>query len=854
MSNVIIPPDGPLNAFIAVIGQNPGKTEINPHVLKPFQGYSGNLLKKWWSMLSPPLHREDIYVDNLVPYMCDPEKLEEQELRYWEDELHKRLARLTQVRVIVPTGNYACYPLVGKGNVKGASRKNKVGITLLRGSIYEYTNPYSTRTCKVIPTLHPSALFQRDNSAKMGVTKGILEKRVFKDWERIARESMFEGVRKPERKYFIDPLESDVAAFTHSVEEAGDAIALAVDIETPSGALDCVGFSVDPSWSITVPTFTNRERDTFLPYIKRLCESSAQKVLQNGLFDTYWLANLGIGVENWLWDLMYMHVVVDPVNNHSLDFLSSVYLPYHQYWKDHAKSDDDAAFRWTESKEDLLTYNGMDCCVSRELLSYVHEDLVKEGLLDYYLSNVQPLFKPLLDISLHGIRVNRGALVKLRTISESSAAAIREELKLLAGEDLISKSGLSPIKLKKFFHITLGLPKQYKLTKKKDGKSRSVSLDATNLAKLAYRFKSAAKPAQLVVDYRARMKELESWLNEEKLDADGRVRAQYRPVTEACRLASSAHPMGKAVKPVKAKGAPRRKKGDPLPEKLVDRGYNLQNTKRELREIYVPDEGCLLLEIDASQIEDRYCKMYTRAPRMIELANMHPTMFDVHTHNAALIFGISESLVDKAQRFLGKVTSHGAERGMTGKKLSEQLLANHDMLVSPDECQKMIDKFLDENWEIRDVFFPWVRQEILSRGRLVNSWGAVWDVRSENLDDDLYRRGYSFPMQSECACLVNAWGLVPVQRYLKDNYNRLKSSINIPRHDALIMSVPFEHLYEVCVFTLGSMERPRMILGNWLTVPCTIKVGKNDAGGVEFKALPRRDEFMQRVEEYISTN
>ena len=236
---------------------------------------------------------------------------------------------------------------------------------------------------------------------------------------------------------------------------------------------------------------------------------------------------------------------------------------------------------------------------------------------------------------------------------------------------------------------------------------------------------------------------------------------------------------------------------------------------------------------------------------MVELANRHPSIFDVHTHNATLVFGVPEGQVTKEQRFLGKVTSHGSERGMTGKKLSEKLLADYDLLIAPDECQGMIDKFLAENWEIRDIFFPWVRQEIMQRGRLVNSWGAVWDVRDENMDEDLYRRGYSFPMQSEAACWMFNWGLIPVHNYLTANWHRIHSRINIPRHDALVMSVPFEHLFEVCVFTLANLERPRMIFGNWLTVPATVKVGKNDAKGIEFKTLPGRSDFMDQVKEYL---
>ena len=130
--------------------------------------------------------------------------------------------------------------------------------------------------------------------------------------------------------------------------------------------------------------------------------------------------------------------------------------------------------------------------------------------------------------------------------------------------------------------------------------------------------------------------------------------------------------------------------------------------------------------------------------------------------------------------------------------------------------------------------------------------GKVYCVTTENGFFVIRRNGkVSVTGNSEAANWMLNWGLVPVHEYLKSNWNRLHAAINIPRHDALVMSVPFECLYEVCAFTLGCLERPRRIFGNWLTVPCTIKVGKNDAKGCEFKVLPSRDDFMQQVEAYL---
>ena len=231
----------------------------------------------------------------------------------------------------------------------------------------------------------------------------------------------------------------------------------------------------------------------------------------------------------------------------------------------------------------------MDNCIQRELYDYLRGELDSRNLTSFYFQHVTALLEPLLETSLHGIRIDKPTMFSLREYAKEKAEAVRKELTVLAGEDLVAKKDFSRTKLLKFFHEKLNLPKKYKLTKKKDGKSKSVTLDSLALAKLAHEYPLIAlEPAQLVVDYRAESKELESWLNEEKLDADNRVRCQYAPTTEAGRLASRSNPRGT--------------------------GYNLQNTKtREkawrrgtdkgnIRSMYVPDEGCVLLEIDLSQV------------------------------------------------------------------------------------------------------------------------------------------------------------------------------------------------------------------------------------------------------------
>jgi len=255
----------------------------------------------------------------------------------------------------------------------------------------------------------------------------------------------------------------------------------------------------------------------------------------------------------------------------------------------------------------------------------------------------------------------------------------------------------------------------------------------------------------------------------------------------------------------------------------------------------------IFVEVDLSIAEDRVCRMWTRAPRQIEIARMHPSQFDEHRYTASQLFGIPESEVDKdlpkgqkGQRFLAKTTNHGAQRQMSGQKLSDKFLVEHDLVIAPNKCQSMLNKYLSENFEIRDIFFLEIRNEIMMKRELRNPFGARWRVPYGTLDDDIYRRAYSFPMQSTIAQIMNLWGFLPTYHYLKS----MRSKINLQRHDAIIVSCHPHEAYDVACFILRSVERPVVYPGgNEMIVWGTIKIGRNDKEGYEWKALPTKAQF-----------
>ena len=263
-----------------------------------------------------------------------------------------------------------------------------------------------------------------------------------------------------------------------------------------------------------------------------------------------------------------------------------------------------------------------------------------------------------------------------------------------------------------------------------------------------------------------------------------------------------------------------------------------------IRSTFLPDTNCIFIRVDLSQAEDRLCKMWTGQKRMRELANLTPDIYDAHTENAKTIFGLDE--VTKAQRYLGKTVVHGSQRKLQGKTMSEGLLKG-ELIISPQRCQGLIDKYLRMNPEFEKYYFPMVEQTLMRKRKLVNSWGREWWIPEwEPITDELLRQGYSFFMQADCADLLNQWGYIPTSRFLEGK----GSNINAQVHDEVIVSCPVGEAWEVANFIVNSLERPLMVNGAELVIPAEVTVGSSWAGGTELYPLPGEGEFMDVVMKY----
>jgi len=275
---------------------------------------------------------------------------------------------------------------------------------------------------------------------------------------------------------------------------------------------------------------------------------------------------------------------------------------------------------------------------------------------------------------------------------------------------------------------------------------------------------------------------------------------------------------------------------------------------KSIRETFLPDPGCIFVRIDLSQVEHRYCLMYTQAPRLVEIANLKPNVYDGHTDNAKMIFG--KDTITKQERHLGKITSHAAERDMQGPTMSENILKETDgeLYITPKQCDKMLESFHRGMPEIRGSYFTWARDKgaaaINDGVPLRNSWGRMVDLKGHRMTAELLREIYSFYMQSENADHMAQYGMIPAYHFFR-GYDQ-RCTINVPVHDELVISSPPECAYIVAAFVVSSLERPREILGNKVVIPAEVVIGKNwgDKRN-EWKSLPGKAKFDEKAFELM---
>ena len=238
--------------------------------------------------------------------------------------------------------------------------------------------------------------------------------------------------------------------------------------------------------------------------------------------------------------------------------------------------------------------------------------------------------------------------------------------------------------------------------------------------------------------------------------------------------------------------------------RLSSSNPNLQNLPirsergQLIRQAVIPDEGCLFLSADYSQIELRLMAHFSQDPHLVQAFLSGQ---DIHAATAAKIFNVSIEEVTKEQRRQAKTANFGIIYGISAFGLAQQLDC------SRSEAKALIDGYF--------AAFPGVidyieKQKELARqqGYAVTLFGRkryLPDILSHNATVRSFaeRNAVNSPIQGTAADIIKM-AMVTIHRRLKEE--GLKAQMIMQVHDELNFNVPLNEVDKVREIVVSEMQ------------------------------------------------
>ena len=238
--------------------------------------------------------------------------------------------------------------------------------------------------------------------------------------------------------------------------------------------------------------------------------------------------------------------------------------------------------------------------------------------------------------------------------------------------------------------------------------------------------------------------------------------------------------------------------------RLSSSNPNLQNLPirsergQLIRQAVIPDEGCMFLSADYSQIELRLMAHFSQDPHLVEAFRSGQ---DIHAATAAKIFNVPIEQVTKDQRRQAKTANFGIIYGISAFGLAQQLDC------SRAEAKALIDGYF--------AAFPGVidyieRQKQLAReqGYAVTLFGRkryLPDILSHNATVRSFaeRNAVNSPIQGTAADIIKM-AMVTIHRRLKEEGLRAQMIMQV--HDELNFNVPMDEVDKVREIVVSEMQ------------------------------------------------
>ena len=414
-----------------------------------------------------------------------------------------------------------------------------------------------------------------------------------------------------------------------------------------------------------------------------------------------------------------------------------------------------------------------------QLKPVLEQELKQQGMEGLYYDMELPLCPVLYRMEREGVAIDRE---QLSAFGEMLASRIDDCEKLIFSYSEEPFNIQSTKQLGELLFDKLGLPP---VKKTKTG----YSTNADVLEKL--KNKHPIIPA--IMDYRMLTKLKSTYADGlmKVICDDGRIRTTFQNLVTATGRLSSTEP-------------------------------NLQNIPvrtdlgAEIRKMFVPREGCVLVDADYSQIELRVLA-HIAGDKVMQDA--FKSGMDIHTVTASQVFGVAPEQVTSLQRRHAKAVNFGIVYGISEFSLAE------DIGVSRYEAKDYIDSYLNHYAGVRQ-YMKQVVMDARDRGYTKTLYGRkryIPELKASNFNirQGAERIALNTPIQGTAADLIKL-AMIRVDSALGKHFPEAKLLLQV--HDELIVECPEGIAPQVAQLVSREMEQVAQ-----LEVPLTAeaKIGKS---------------------------
>jgi DNA polymerase I-like protein with 3'-5' exonuclease and polymerase domains len=687
-------------------------------------------------------------------------KLEEQAELLWSDEILPR-----KPKCILAIGDTALEYVAGV-----------TGILNYRGSIMLAKDGVT----KVVPTIHPAALFSRGGQGGLEYT---YLKLIEADIARAVEESKTRTLNLPDRQLDIAHNSLDLFRFFSRYEKLDKAT---TDIESINCVPVCIGFAFNKHHAISVPLLRSIGKnkltdmgDHELDEVWKLIDTQLRRlklVGHNLKYDEFKLSLIGFELPHIYSDtLIKTRVIFPELPDKRLLTVSSLWTR-EPYYKEEGKE-----FRLgKQPAEQLLKYNGKDCAVEFEVDEEQDKDLdslsttYNVPMREYYYNYMMRKHKFYLGMENTGFAVD---LAKKRELSKrytDMAKEVHDKITRLVGHEVNVAS------YPQMFELL------YKELKFKAMKRNPTSED-TIVALLGNHAKTKDKKDILesILEERRIRNQKSRYINFSP-DYDGRCKSSFNiSATETCRSSTSI--LKKPVRPKKIG----------LAFHTISKHGRLA---KDIRSMFIPDKGTVFVSVDSSQAEARVVAVLSEDWELLEAFDK----VDIHRRTAGLIFSYTKDLIlktsevpvvdilekDGPERFCGKKTRHAGNYDMGKNRFMVEFNTDAQkfdigMSISEWRAGQMLDLFHRASPKIRGKFHQDIINCLQNTRALIDPFGGV-RIFNGRMDNELYKEGYANIPQRTVGHLVQGAAL-KIDDELNGDIEKKWISEN---HDSLLMQVP----------------------------------------------------------------